>query len=145
MRNIENELELTVCSNASNICSTTRQVIDFIKQTNNELNPESLFEVKVILNELVTNAICHGNKNIDEKYVKLKVAMIQGDLVQIKVVDEGQGFDYKSIVAGNNICECWEPENMKECGRGLSIVKNLSETICFNEKGNEIFVVYKLS
>lgn len=104
-----------------------------------------LFEIKVILNELIQNAICHGNKNDIAKSVKLNMT-IDEDSICIVVEDEGEGYNFKqlptSIKESNTIsCDIYD---LKESGRGISIVKNLSEKISFNSKGNRIEVIKRI-
>ena len=92
-----------------------------------------LFEIKVILNELVLNGIMHGNREDRKKSVKVHLSLKEDDHIYITVEDEGSGYDYKQVIES---CEF----SMKETGRGILIVRELSRLI-FNSAGNRITVV----
>lgn len=96
-----------------------------------------LFELKVIMNELVLNGIMHGNREDRKKSVKLHLALKEDDHIYITVEDEGSGYDYKQVIES---CEF----SMKETGRGILIVRELSERLIFNSAGNRITVVKRV-
>jgi len=105
----------------------------------------TLFELKVILNELILNAIKHGNKNDCSKYVKILAGLTKNDNAVVLVEDSGTGFDYNYIL--NEIEKCCELDdicNMKETGRGILIVKKLSNGMKYNYKGNRVIISKKL-
>lgn len=96
-----------------------------------------LFEIKVILNELVLNGIMHGNREDRKKSVKVHLSLKEDDHIYITVEDEGPGYDYKQVIES---CEL----SMKETGRGILIVRELSERLIFNNAGNRITVVKRV-
>ena len=61
------------------------------------------FELKVILNELILNAIKHGNKNEFSKKVKISVSISKSGYVFFLIEDEGEGYDYKCKLMNNVI------------------------------------------
>lgn len=72
---------------------------------------------------------CLGHIHIDIEHQVLK----QGGELSIKVLDSGAGFDSDAATQGGVD---------KDGGRGLSLVKQLSESITFTENGRCINVVY---
>lgn len=80
-----------------------------------------LFNTKLVLDELMSNAIKHGNKNELHKKVHLNVEVHNQTLV-IQVRDEGEGLSDVSL-----------PHNsfasMDEFGRGLMIVNALADEL----------------
>ena len=89
-------------------------------------------KIYVCVSEAVVNSIKHGNKNDENKTVSIG---IDCDLKEINVLieDEGEGFDIK------NVKDPTLRENIKnESGRGIFIIKNLSDKLEYNEKGNRI-------
>lgn len=50
-----------------------------------------LFEIKLILNELVLNSAIHGNELDDGKKVNLEL-QIDNDKLKLEIKDEGEGF-----------------------------------------------------
>jgi serine phosphatase RsbU (regulator of sigma subunit)/anti-sigma regulatory factor (Ser/Thr protein kinase) len=95
---------------------------------------ESIRKMKIILTELFANAIYHGNQGDHSKRAIIG-HVIDKKKVTISILDEGDGFD-PSTVPDPTL-----PENLiKDCGRGLYIVKNYADAVDFNEKGNRVSI-----
>lgn len=128
-------------STLSEIGNTVRNVLGFVSCECGVADESSLFYVKVILNELLLNAIRHGNNGQDDKSVSITINMEENKSILIEVEDEGSGYDYRMMMddidndGPCDICDC------RESGRGLMIIKKLSKTVKFNENGNKITVV----
>lgn len=86
---------------------------------------EIMFNIRLVINEIVINSYEHGNKCCKEKGINLKVC-VNMDCIYINVKDEGDGINY--------IFD--ESPNMSTSGRGLRIVKNLVDELNINN--NEI-------
>ncbi|HAE91626.1 MAG TPA: ATP-binding protein [Tissierella sp.] len=94
-------------------------VEDVLKKLNNIIeNNDIMFDIRLILNELVINGVLHGNDCITSKCVKLSLEVKENTLT-IQVEDEGAGIDYN--------LESYDPSDLKCCGRGLVIVNGLSD------------------
>lgn len=95
--------------------------------------PKGCFNnVLLCISEAVQNSIVHGNKKNVSKKIEVHVNCKDKSL-DITVTDEGDGFNVNSIpdpTHGKNI--------RKESGRGIHIIKSISQTINFNEKGNSL-------
>lgn len=102
--------------------------------------PDDVFcKVLVCVNEAVINSIMHGNKYDGNKKVKIQVFTV-GDHLYFRIADEGEGFNFRELpdpTASENL--------LKESGRGLYIIQNISEDIVFSEKGNIIEFKIRLS
>ena len=87
--------------------------------------------------EAVNNAIVHGNKGDRNKVVKVNVTA-DGNILDITVIDQGEGFDYKSLP---------DPTDEKYIenlhGRGVFIMRSLADSIEYNESGNEVKMHFK--
>ncbi|HMD67642.1 MAG TPA: SpoIIE family protein phosphatase [Chitinivibrionales bacterium] len=95
---------------------------------------ESIRKMKIILTELFANAIYHGNKGDHSKKVTVGHA-IDTKKVTISIMDEGDGFDPSKVP------DPTLPENLvKDCGRGIYIVRNYADKLEFNEKGNRVTI-----
>ena len=110
------------------------------------IDESTLFELKVILNELIINAIKHGNSYDSSKSVKICAEFSAKGYVTISVEDEGEGYDFNCYKADsgeiynvNEICE------FPECGRGILIVRELCNSLRYNEKGNAVYVRKKIT
>lgn len=97
----------------------------FIKKVLNKLenivqDKDLMFDLKLILNELIINSVIHGNQCNGNKYVKLFLEVV-GDTIRIEVIDEGDGIDFD--------IDSYNPSELKCCGRGLVIVNGLSDEV----------------
>lgn len=91
------------------------------------------------LTEAGNNAIYHGNKEDASKDVVMRVEEKTEDFITFFIKDEGPGFDYDALP------DPTAPENLeKPTGRGVFLMKQLSEEIRFNESGNEVFIKFSL-
>lgn len=90
-------------------------------------DPERLFDIRLITNELVINGVLHGNENDPSKQVEL-CAVCDDDQLMIKVVDEGPGIAYT--------LEDFDPQKCVDRGRGLRLVEKLSDDLQI--EGNKV-------
>lgn len=114
--------------------SELRKVEEFLINIFIEYNLENKYFNKIYLciSEAVINAIKHGNKNDLNKQVSI-IAECNNEEINIQIEDEGDGFDIRNV---NNPTL---KENInKESGRGIFIIKSLSDKIKYNEKGNQV-------
>jgi serine/threonine-protein kinase RsbW len=104
-----------------------------------------LFELKVVLNELITNALCHGNKCELDKVVYVTIKLVGYSYLYISVRDEGFGFKFK--VNTKSIDDYLEKVNNALCehGRGLVIVYSLCDKVKFNKCGNKVSILKNLN
>lgn len=129
----------------TNIRTLIEEILKFLFNEGICTEQDILFEIKVILNELIQNAMCHGNKNDIAKSVKLNVTIDKNN-IYIVVEDEGEGYNFKQLLTsinGNKTISCGIYD-LKESGRGMSIVKSFSEKISFNSKGNRIEIIKRI-
>jgi serine/threonine-protein kinase RsbW len=90
------------------------------------------------LNEATINAIIHGNK-LDETKKVIINAEVEPKRIVWTVTDEGPGFDYV------NLADPTSPENLENLtGRGVFIIKHLTDQCIFNASGNTIELHFKI-
>lgn len=95
--------------------------------------------IMVAVTESVNNAIIHGNHSDINKTVWLSLLMEQSRLKCV-VEDEGQGFDY------SNLPDPTSPENINKIGgRGVFLIKNLSDDVTFSNGGKKVEMTFSLS
>ncbi|NLV63303.1 MAG: ATP-binding protein [Clostridiaceae bacterium] len=132
-----------VLSDAHQACEKVRMIISRIEKTIG-INSEQSFDVRVILSELLQNAIRHGNTSGDPK-VYMNVRIKGKDMLNITVRDRGNGFNACKIMQEEQKRANGKTPDLTECGRGLQIVKSLCDDIVFNRRGNCITVRKRLS
>jgi len=93
--------------------------------------PREAERLFVALNEAVNNALVHGNKEDVGKQVRVRVEERRGAVV-IKVRDEGEGFAHRTVAVSE--------DDWQEDGRGLFIIRQYTDGVKFNVKGNEIVI-----
>jgi serine/threonine-protein kinase RsbW len=87
--------------------------------------------------EAVNNAILHGNKGDSRKMVKVDFTA-DGNFFNVTVTDEGEGFEY------GNLPDPTDPKNIENLhGRGVFLMRNLSDEIEFNDSGNEVKMQFR--
>lgn len=101
----------------------------------NSLDDNCNYEFRLILNELISNGILHGNKGFSKKKVSVAIKEVDSTTLEIFIKDEGQGFDYKKVCREYYDCDTFE---LSEGGRGLMLVNALCNKIQFNENGSQI-------
>lgn len=98
---------------------------------------------KLVMRELLNNAIEHGNKQMIEKKVSCRITCLpspspsqngQSKRFRINVQDEGPGFDYHTLDFGL-------PEDPKQIrNRGYLLINAFTDEIRFNKTGNKVSV-----
>jgi putative Holliday junction resolvase len=82
-------------------------------------------EISIAVVEASTNAIVHANKREPSK--KIRVIFEKGpSAVTVSVADEGAGFDLEKVQSPVEECNL-----LKECGRGIYIMRQVMDTVEF--------------
>ncbi|AGI40330.1 anti-sigma regulator [Thermoclostridium stercorarium subsp. stercorarium DSM 8532] len=132
-----------ILNDVNAVCETVRNIISYLENSLG-IDSDQCFDIKIILNELLQNAIEHGNLLDCNKKVYMDVCIRESDVLNITIKDQGQGFDVRKVLdMKNNQTEC-DILDLPECGRGLQIVKSLCDDITFNQRGNCIRVTKRL-
>jgi serine/threonine-protein kinase RsbW len=88
--------------------------------------------IMIAVTEAVNNAIKHGNAGDRSKNVLLSLSLKES-MIQFLIKDEGPGFDY------DNLPDPTAPENIEKVGgRGIFLMKHLSDEVKFKEKGKTV-------
>lgn len=95
----------------------------------------SVFAIRLAFEEAMMNAFKHGG---GEKGVSLEVE-VGPERVRIVVDDHGPGFD------PDRVPDPLAEENLElPSGRGLMLMRQYMTEVRFNEKGNEVTLVYEM-
>ncbi|MCH7397756.1 ATP-binding protein [Belliella sp. DSM 107340] len=85
--------------------------------------------IMISVTECVSNAILHGNKGDASKKVDLELHFDEEEIKFI-VKDQGEGFNYEELKDPTS------PENLEKAGgRGIFIMKHLSDDVSFDDEG----------
>jgi serine/threonine-protein kinase RsbW len=96
--------------------------------------------ILISVTEAVNNGILHGNKGDESKMVHVETVVDDKKRrVSFIVKDEGEGFEY------NNLPDPTAPENLeKMSGRGIFIIKQLSDLVVFSDEGRCIEMQFSI-
>lgn len=94
-----------------------------------EINDDIYGNIMISVTECISNAIIHGNQSNKQKLVHLELKA-EEDQLQFIIEDEGDGFEIESLP------DPTAPENIeKPGGRGIFLIKNLTDEVKFEEGG----------
>ena len=100
-------------------------------------NQDNYGKILVSTMEAVNNAIIHGNKTNESKFVNIEISY-KKNILKISIEDEGPGFKPKEIP------DPTKPENIENLhGRGVFLMSKLADRIEFNETGNKVIMFFK--
>jgi DNA-binding response OmpR family regulator len=155
-------IKIVIELDASHLKSTD-PVVDLVNVVTNQLSLYGLHsELFTVLRELYNNALEHGVLELDsrlkqsddgffeyftlreEKLLALEVASIvisaeyrpHEKALAIRIKDSGKGFKQEHMSKLENV--------EKSYGRGISLVKELCESVEYTNKGNTVDVVFKI-
>jgi len=115
-------------------------VESFIENAGKKIRIEEAIygNVLVSVTEAVNNAIVHGNKEDKNKKVRLGIKQNKKS-VRFIVEDEGMGFDHNTLPDPTN------PKNLEKVkGRGIFLIKSLSDKTTFKQGGRVVEMLFKL-
>ena len=112
--------------------------IDNAKEKFN-LNDDIYGNIMIAVTESVNNAIMHGNKSDRTKNVTLSLSL-NDNIIHFQIEDEGIGFDFQ------NLPDPTSPENLdKPSGRGIFLMKHLSDEVNFSNNGSLVELSFYMS
>ena len=115
-------------------------VESFIENVGEKIRIEEAIygNVLVSVTEAVNNAIVHGNKEDKNKMVRLGLKQNKKS-IRFIVEDEGIGFNHNTLPDPTN------PKNLEKVkGRGIFLIKNLSDKTTFKQGGRVVEMLFKL-
>lgn len=129
--------KLRISSKPENIILVERMIDDVCEIFS--VGEEKYGNILISVTEAVNNAILHGNKSNPAKSIDISFKSSTEDLTFV-VKDEGDGFNEMQIA------DPTAPENLeKETGRGVFLMKKLSDKIAFEENGRKVSLSFWLN
>ncbi len=95
------------------------------------------FAVRLALEEAISNAFKHGNKNDPSKKVTLEYR-VDDETIEIAVADEGEGFDPTAVPDPTD-----EQRLEMPTGRGIVLMKSFMSEVLYEPPGNRVRMVFK--
>jgi anti-sigma regulatory factor (Ser/Thr protein kinase) len=123
----EDSLYLTLISETERVPLVMERVEQFMRRQGYR-NSDTLL---LVVRELIMNAIVHGNRSVRSRIALIRIAR-RGKFFEAQVDDEGEGFDYDSLVLGLPD----DPQSL--ANRGLVLVHELAEELVFERGGSRV-------
>jgi serine/threonine-protein kinase RsbW len=124
----------TISIQVPSIIENIRIIESFIDNAKEKyhLDDDMYGNIMIAVTEAVNNAIKHGNSGDQSKNVSLSLNL-KDSLLKFIIKDEGRGFDFQ------NLPDPTEPENLQKIGgRGIFLMKHLSDEVEFKEEGRVV-------
>tara|TARA_Y100001934_G_scaffold94419_1_gene116525 strand:+ start:1114 stop:1521 length:408 start_codon:yes stop_codon:yes gene_type:complete len=129
--------DLTFPSDRSNITLVETFIEEVFKDL--KIKDEYYGNILVAVTEAVTNAIIHGNDSNNTKMVTINVDTPKENTLVFTIEDEGFGFNPEDVPDPTS------PENIeKPHGRGIFLMKHLSDKVRFNKNGSSVSVEFNV-
>ena len=113
--------ELTLASRVESVEEAAVAVAGILQRSG--VGEDIAFGVDMAIREAVTNAVLHGNKQDEAKFIHVKVKSSPGCL-EINVEDQGVGFNPADVPNPT------ETENiLKSSGRGIFFMRNFMDDV----------------
>ncbi len=125
-----NTIKIQIPSISENI----RIIESFIDNAKDKFNlDDDIYgNIMIAVTESVNNAIIHGNNSNRNKNVSISLSL-NDNIILFRIEDEGPGFDYQ------NLPDPTAPENLdKPSGRGIFLMKHLSDEVSFSQNGSVV-------
>jgi serine/threonine-protein kinase RsbW len=124
----------TISIQVPSIMENIRMIESFIDNAKERfhLDDDIYGNIMIAVTEAVNNAIKHGNSSDKSKNVHLSLSL-DNSMIKFVIKDEGSGFNY------DNLPDPTAPENLeKPGGRGIFLMKHLSDEVDFKEEGRVV-------
>lgn len=122
--------KMVIPSKLTELTKVQETVIGLVQK--HGFNKDEVFAVRLALDEAVSNAIVHGNKNDPAKKVTIQYD-VDDETVRIDVSDQGCGF------CPENLPDPTLEENLASPrGRGVMLIEAYMTEVHYNKKGNRI-------
>ena len=126
----------------SSLSTESYKIEKFVEEICDLFNINNTYfgNILIAVNEVVKNAVKHGNKELPGTRVTLKFTP-QPRGLSFSIKDEGKGFDHHSIPDPLQVND----DNYDTIGKGIFLMSKLVDLIMFNKKGNQVELFFKIS
>lgn len=129
--------KMSITSNLNNIKNVLQWIETEIKSY---FKSEKKYQSIILgLQEAITNAIVHGNKSDEKKFVNISYCL-NGKLM-ITIEDEGKGVLEKNQAL--DVSKISKEDVFKESKRGIMLMKHFCDEVVFNKNSITLVMLYK--
>ena len=128
-------LTFTIPSTTLAVREVHKQIMDVVETC--QYGEQSVFAIRLALEEGLMNAINHGNKLDAKKTVQVE-AKVSSKSTEICIEDQGRGF------ARSNVPDPCAEENLLKCsGRGILLMEAYMDKVDYSHGGRRVRMVKK--
>lgn len=128
-------IELVIHSNLDAARAAEEEILQEVEKAG--YRSEAAFAIRLSLEEAITNAVKHGNKNDPTKHIRIRYCIDDATTV-ICVADDGGGFNPTCVPDPTAPSRLSLPN-----GRGIMLMRAYMDEVDYNPRGNEIRLVKK--
>lgn len=130
------KFEKTINSNIYEVKLLITNALRFIDQLG-EYSDEKRNDIRLVLSELLINALYHGNKNDSIRKIRLRITPAQNQQILVEVEDEGKGLNRKVLKNKKRSGEI-KKTSLDENGRGLMLISELTNRLFTTREGKKV-------
>jgi serine/threonine-protein kinase RsbW len=128
------EKDITINSSVENLTYVEKEIESIFDNFSYE--QEHFGNVLIAVTEAVNNAVHYGNQEDVTKLVNINFSSLKNKLM-VTIKDQGDGFDYDALP------DPTDPNNLEKLeGRGIFLMKHLSDSIEFSDNGSKVKMVF---
>ena len=128
---VDSEISLELRNSLSELNTLDQKLAEFAESL--ALPPRTLFEIRLALEELVTNIISYGYTDDADHWIKIVISHEDGILI-VRVADDGIPFDPLTIEEPD--CQC--PIEQRKIGSlGIHLVKRFTDDMLYERRGKQ--------
>jgi anti-sigma regulatory factor (Ser/Thr protein kinase) len=131
--------EWHITSNTAHVPPLVREILEALRERFDNLTQEEHGDIKLVLNELMFNAVLHGNRADESKQVRVSLTTTK-KLVSISIEDEGCGFDSEEALRNMRR----EDALRLETGRGMTLVNALADEVIYSDAGRKVTILKRI-
>ncbi|MFW6038880.1 MAG: ATP-binding protein [bacterium] len=125
--------KMVIASRLSEVPAVQQAILDEVKC--HGYGQDTLFAVRLALEEALSNAIRHGNGEDPTKKVTIEYA-VTDQRIEVSIADEGHGFQPDTLP------DPTDDENLaRPHGRGVMLMQAYMNEISYNDRGNRVTMV----
>lgn len=123
-----NKIKFEISNDISLIGRTVEKIASIINRSGSEID-------YFVINEILTNAIEHGNKLDKNRKVSIEI-FVNEVFYRVVIKDQGKGFNWK-----RHIDSKIDLQGNSDRGRGITMSKMMCDYLLYNEQGNEVTII----
>jgi serine/threonine-protein kinase RsbW len=128
------EKDITINSSVENLTYVEKEIETIFDDFS--FDQEHFGNVLIAVTEAVNNAVHYGNQEDVTKVVNINFSSEKDKLV-VTIKDQGEGFNYEALP------DPTDPNNLEKLqGRGIYLMKHLSDSIAFTDNGSKVKMVF---